>query len=1451
MRAAHENGTKLQRTFYDLSEKEIAALDTASILAREHWAGTAAWDDLLKSPRILIVSEAGSGKTYECQTRRDLLWHAGEPAFFLDLATLAAAPLGDMLSADQEARFDAWRTSQSDVATFFLDSLDELKLSLKSLELALNKLGKAIAGHLGRARIVITTRPIPVDQKLIRQHLPVQEKIEAQATADSFADVAMQRSQKNEQKSDQPKQWRHVALMPLSNEQIKQMAAIEGVTDPDELLADIRRRDAEDFARRPQDLIEICANWRDHHRIGKHAEQVASNVTIKLKARTDREERCQLADNKALEGASRVALAVALTRKLTIRHNAESDTVETNEAALEPANILPDWTAEERGTLLERALFGFATYGRVRFHHRSVVEYLAAKRLNTLLDQGRPISAIKRLLFSETVVGEHVVRPSMRAVAAWLALSRDELFEEVLRREPAVLLDYGDPQSLRPAQRIQALDSYVRRYGLGGWRGMNVPQIQVHRFAGPELGPLIQQHWNTGIENEEVRELLLELIAAGRIHSCADIAFNILSDASRPHREFIVALDTLISLDDTRLDNVAKLIEEGSVAWPDSLIRAFALRLFPKRLRVAGLCRILASVSESRSSIGDLSWQLPRIITDAELSARELEELRGFLDELILTSAVWRSNKWPPIVTQRPHLLGALAAVCLRQISNGVVTPDLLRSTAIALRLKQRDHDSDHDGPKKELRGKLAHLSPEARETTFWEEDDFLQSMHESKDLWRRAFDVARHGAIDLNVQKDRAWIRRILIDPAQASVRRTIMLFVEIHCLPISGPDWQEHVKSLKPLVADSAELLALIDQRLRPPKEDPELLAMEAEMKARQEKHDREETEAHESWAKFWHEIAENPEAVFSPDRAENTAWNLWHAMARSGEESRASGWNRRFIRRQFGDETADRLRLALMPLWRKDLPTLRSERAANQQDTYLTRWQLGLAAIAAEAEDPQWAEKLSRDEAALAARYAPIELNGFPSWLESLVRAHPQAVDATLGQELTANLNEPLSANPHSIFLQNISHASPSVIELFSPRIRAWLKSANLGVPSEEDRGAAERRLNSALDILTTNDPDEGTGFIRDTARAQLANGFEGRLAGIWLSVLIRLDPEAGVGTLESGLKDQPIGPDGPGVGWIADLFGDRHSGLLIDLQQPAFTPVLLLRLVRLAYRHVRPGDDAVHEGSYTPNRRDYAERGRSAILGAVLALKGIEGWNTKLEMANDPMFAHFKDRAIMLARERAAEEADGIVLSEAQVAEIDARGEAAPTSRDAMFALTRDRLLDLDDVLLQDTSPREAWAKIEDERVMRRVIAHELRHLANRAYTVDQEAVTADEKETDIRLRSTLSDQQATIELKIGEKDRSAAELRHALKEQLVTKYMAAENSRSGCLLITIASNRTWRHPDTQEALDLASLIEMLNEEAQKLSLELSGEIRLMAKGLDLRPRLTTEKVRKKS
>lgn len=452
--ATESNTNDIERSFQDIPDDKITEAEQIAFLMDLGWHKGSNWADLLKSKRILIISEAGAGKTYECRTQQQVLWAAGEPAFYVELADLARNNLRDLLSHDEEIRFDTWHASQSDVATFFLDSIDELKLSLGSFEQALKRLAKAVAGQLGRVRVIITSRPIPVDEQIFRQILPVPDEPDEAATSEEFANSAMARRAQKSSDEQIARDWRNVALLPLSTAQIKQMAIKEGVDDPDALLTDIRQRNAEEFIRRPQDLIELCADWREHRRIRSHRDQVASNIAVKLKPRQHGREKAALSADKALEGARRLALAASLSRKLTLRHSAEADREgDPADAPLDPSSILHDWTQDERTTLLERSLFGFASYGRVRFHHRSVIEYLAAEHLLALREQGVPVRSIKRIVFTTTAQGDEVVKPSLRPVAAWMAFRDDAIFEEVLRREPDVLLNFGDPESLSSAQR--------------------------------------------------------------------------------------------------------------------------------------------------------------------------------------------------------------------------------------------------------------------------------------------------------------------------------------------------------------------------------------------------------------------------------------------------------------------------------------------------------------------------------------------------------------------------------------------------------------------------------------------------------------------------------------------------------------------------------------------------------------------------------------------------------------------------------------------------------------------------------------------------------------------------------------------------------------------------------------------------------------------------------------
>jgi hypothetical protein len=88
--------------------------------------------------------------------------------------------------------------------------------------------------------------------------------------------------------------------------------------------------------------------------------------------------------------------------------------------------------------------------------------------------------------------------------------------------------------------------------------------------------------WRAGIENPEVRELILDLVGAGRLEKCAGIAYKALTDSNASQGERLSALDALISLQDDRLGKISSMLETKAAMWPASLSRSAVLKLFPK-----------------------------------------------------------------------------------------------------------------------------------------------------------------------------------------------------------------------------------------------------------------------------------------------------------------------------------------------------------------------------------------------------------------------------------------------------------------------------------------------------------------------------------------------------------------------------------------------------------------------------------------------------------------------------------------------------------------------------------------------------------------------------------------------------------------------------------------------------------------------------------------------------
>jgi len=303
------------RTFFDLPNEYSDDPERADFLAGFTNRGNVDWPTLLESDRVLIVSEAGMGKTYECQQMQEQLWGEGRPAFFAELAALGDASIEEGFDPNERVRFDAWKSAHTERAIFFLDSIDEAKLSPRLFERAVRSIARSLHGHLDRASIIITTRPIAIDRQIIEKHLPVSSPETVEDSETEFANFAM-RVETRKREEQRPIQWREVALSPLRRQEMRALAQEAKVKDVDALFAAIDARNAHDFARRPLDFLALCGDWKEHGRIQCHRDQIHSAIDIRLRKNPKHAERLDLSSARAREAAARLAFAMLMRGRL-------------------------------------------------------------------------------------------------------------------------------------------------------------------------------------------------------------------------------------------------------------------------------------------------------------------------------------------------------------------------------------------------------------------------------------------------------------------------------------------------------------------------------------------------------------------------------------------------------------------------------------------------------------------------------------------------------------------------------------------------------------------------------------------------------------------------------------------------------------------------------------------------------------------------------------------------------------------------------------------------------------------------------------------------------------------------------------------------------------------------------------------------------------------------------
>ena len=153
----------LKRRFHDLRDTEFVhgEFEDPGVLASlDEWglSPTFGWSELLEHPRVVLLAEAGAGKSREmCEQSRRLV-KEGRYAFFVPLEALDSKPLTSLLEPPDEKKFEAWKTNGNEPGWFFLDAVDELKLTNGKLD---SGASAVLEGHKRPSRPCPSVRFVP------------------------------------------------------------------------------------------------------------------------------------------------------------------------------------------------------------------------------------------------------------------------------------------------------------------------------------------------------------------------------------------------------------------------------------------------------------------------------------------------------------------------------------------------------------------------------------------------------------------------------------------------------------------------------------------------------------------------------------------------------------------------------------------------------------------------------------------------------------------------------------------------------------------------------------------------------------------------------------------------------------------------------------------------------------------------------------------------------------------------------------------------------------------------------------------------------------------------------------------------------------------------------------------------------------------------------------------
>jgi len=1430
---------ELNRTFQELSEysSETDEVDLShAFVIGSHLK----WSDLLREHRVVLLSEAGSGKTEEIRNIAQKIGGEGKASFFVRLEHISN-DFEDAFEVGSFELFEEWIASGEE-GWLLLDSVDEARLrSPGDFELAIRKLGRKILTAKDRIHIIITGRTYAwrpkTDLDLCKKYLPITNAITTIAEQDQTDNSAPPKNVHSVQKGNKPDSlFKVVALRDLTPDQVGIFARARGIKDTTAFLHAVERADAWSFTSRPQDLEELAEFWIDKGRIGSRLELMQNSIVRRLTERDqDRADTRPLSMEDARLGAQMLAAAATLGQEPTIRIPDGAE----NTKGISVREVLPRWDDGKQAALLSRPIFDEAIYGSVRFHHRSVREYLTAEWLAALLERETSRRKIEALFFANQY-GLDVIIPTLRPVLPWLAILDNKVRERLRKIAPEVVFEGGDPRQLPLDTRRTILHEVCEQMASGTSSRSVADYAAVQRFSSADLTDDIRILIGKYSDNDDLLSFLLRMIWIGELKSALPEAKAAALKASLSTYARIAAFRAVKAIgSEGDFEEVRQaLLQETSEV---------------KREWLAEL------VQDATPTADTISWFLAALEKAAEANEHVIDHLKDSVEEFVRRSDM---EHLPEIISCLNNLLDHKPVIEKRFCEVSVKFRWLLKGAALAVeRLMQKRHPAalessalsilrkyqacqeyysyDSDREKIEFSTLVSDWS-ELNRTKFWHDVQEVRKELEKKrgerltEFWR----VSIFGAYWKFTEEDFDYVVEQITNQRHGDNRLVaVSLAFKIYNDSGRPKKWREQ---LKRLVAEDEKLSGRLNTYLKPPaksKESQTWKQQEAAWKRLSKQRERKEKKNRDDWEKYFSENIEKirDPGLSRPESISNAQYYL-HQRLREKEmdSNRWTSGNWKYLIDEYGNAVAQAFRDGAVAYWRRYKPKLQSEGAPRNQTPFSVIF--GLVGLSIEArETTGWPSTLSEIEIDIACRYASLELNGFPVWFPQLFEAHPKIVGDFLLKEIRYELSIETPDEETNYILSDVSWSGEWAWNVIAPELLEILRTrepVNL------------KNLQKLLTIIQGSSIEDGE--IGNLASNRVKKLRRHTHLAQWYAVWTGVDPENAIPSFATRIAKISKKQDRANIAmiYVTSLWGGRRTGAT-RVRTSFQTPEHLKSLYLLMHEYVRREEDIERAGKgvYSPGLRDHAQDARNSLFTILNQISGKEAFLALEAISRVHPEESSRSWFVLHAKTKAEHDADISSWAPSQVREFHDKLERTPSNHKELSELASMRLLDLkDDLEHGDSSVAKILQGVTLETDIRKYIGNQLRDKAFGRYSIPQEEELADAKRPDLRFLGCGFDGPVPAELKLADNWTGPA-LFERLENQLCGDYLRDNRSNRGIfVLVYRGEKKGWDIPGFANRVDFEELINALGAHWEQISGKFAGVEGVTIVGIDLTKRL---------